>query len=64
MRLTLEDDKQVDETWLELVLGDVWDMVKRVRRKSGKKQESYSLWFGTTKVEITVSRARVAPNDY
>lgn len=58
MRITIEDDRQVDEEWLELVLGDVWDMVKRVRRKSGKREEKYSLFFGVHQVEVTVRRIR------
>jgi uncharacterized protein YceH (UPF0502 family) len=56
MRIFLEDDRRVDETWLELTLQDLWDVVKRVRRRSGRREERYTLQFDATVVEITVRR--------
>lgn len=56
MRLTIPDDKRVDETWVELVIEDLWDSVKRVRNKSGKREEKHVLHFGTSSVEVTVRR--------
>ena len=58
MRLHLEDDKGVDETWLELVVQDLWDTVKRVRRRRGRREERYTLTFDATVVEITVRRVQ------
>ena len=55
VRVSIED-RQVDETFLELTLEDLWDLVKRVRRRSGKREERYTLTFGATMVEITVRR--------
>lgn len=59
MRISIPNDKQVDPDWLELVLEDLCDMVRHVRRKSGKQQEQYTLYFGTTQVEVTVRRISV-----
>lgn len=58
MRIYLDDDKQADETWLELTVQEVWDSVKRVRRKSGRRQEVHTLTFGATVIEITVKRVQ------
>lgn len=58
MKIYLEDDKQADETWLELTLQELWDSVKRVRRKSGRRQEVHTLTFGATVVEITIKRVQ------
>lgn len=55
MRITIEDPK-VDETWLELVVQDLWDMVKNVRRRSGRRELKYRLTFDATVVEVTVRR--------
>lgn len=59
------DDKNADEQFLELVLQDVWDMVKRTRRRSGKRQETYRLEFetntGRTVVELTARRTVPPP---
>lgn len=55
VRVAIED-KQADETWLELTLEELWDSVKRVRRRSGRREETHLLTFGATQVEITVRR--------
>ena len=49
-------DRKVDETWLGEVVSDLWDMVKRVRRRSGQREEKYTLTFDGTVVEVTVRR--------
>ncbi len=56
MKLHIDDDPEVDEEWLSLVFDDLWDMVKRVRRQRGKRQEQYTLTFPRSQVEITVRR--------
>jgi uncharacterized protein YceH (UPF0502 family) len=56
VRIDLEDDKQADETWVECVVQDLWDIVKRVRRRKGKREERYTLSFGPNVVEVTVRR--------
>lgn len=58
MRMYLEDDKQTDETWLELTIQELWDSVKRVRRRRGRKSETHTLTFGATVVEVEVRRIR------
>lgn len=49
-------DNQVDQEWLECVLEDLWDLVKKVRRRSGPKRQAYVLQFGATVVDVTVTR--------
>ncbi len=49
-------DKKMDQIWLSEVLSNIWGLVKSVRRKSGPKHEIYTLFFGPTKVQITVER--------
>lgn len=51
-------DPGVDETWLQLTVEDIWDMVKRARRRKSLMPETLVLWFGTTAVEVNVMRAR------
>lgn len=52
------DDRQTDPTFIEEVMDEVWDMVKRVRLKSGPRQQTYSLsWpMKGQAVEIIVRR--------
>lgn len=52
------DDRQTDPMFAEGVLEEIWDMVKRVRRKGAKRQERYEVHYpqrGAT-VSITVRR--------
>lgn len=55
-RIALESDPQAEETWLELTIQELWDSVKRVRKRRGPRQETHQLTFGTAAVEIVVRR--------
>ncbi len=58
MRIYLDEDTQCDETWTELTIQSLWDSVKNIRRRRGRRQEVHTLTFGTTTVEITVRRVQ------
>jgi hypothetical protein len=59
MNVHIEDPK-VDPDWLECTLQDLWDMVKSVRKRSGPKRQTYSLWLNGVVVDVQISRRQPA----
>lgn len=54
-------DRDTDPMFAEGVLEEIWDMVKRVRRKSARREERYEIQYPLKGVVVSIVVRRETP---
>jgi hypothetical protein len=55
------DDKLTDPMFAAGVLEEIWDMVKRVRTRSGRREERYEIQYPMKGVTVSITVRRELP---